>query len=269
MAGIKLPDVEQASGDQMLRAAEATLEKIAEIASEDLATVASYFMGTTHLFSRTTVKLAWYTGGLFWELKDRMEHGEWMPFLEEHDLPHTTVSQYMRLYDNLTEEQIEEFGTTRDALKAIRRAKQEADDSSEEAVPVETKPERLSKEDQLRQQIQTLETGVKVEREAREEVEEKLKEVEEQNKHLLTGERVKEGYQAGLSVLEERQNEIRQQKVTIKDLREKLNESRKDLTSYRKWATNELKKKDKRIHDLEVIQEQLEEKLAKIEAEGG
>ena len=51
----------------------------------------------THQLARDTVASAWETGKLLTEIKSRLNHGEWLPWLESAGIPQRTANDWMRI----------------------------------------------------------------------------------------------------------------------------------------------------------------------------
>ena len=51
----------------------------------------------THQLARDTVASAWETGKLLTEIKSRLNHGEWLPWLKSAGIPQRTASDWMRI----------------------------------------------------------------------------------------------------------------------------------------------------------------------------
>ena len=85
-----------------------------------------------HQLARRTVEQAWECGRLLTELKETMEHGTWLPWLEENDISRRTASHFMRLHHAYPQMgKLGVFGSVDAALKALPKPSNPEGDANE------------------------------------------------------------------------------------------------------------------------------------------
>ena len=92
-----------------------------------------------HGFQRRTLGDAWDIGRGLRTVKDLMQHGEWLPWLDSIGMARETARRFMVLAEELQITQLGEFASVDDALKALppKRPKPEP-------TTVDVKPERAA-----------------------------------------------------------------------------------------------------------------------------
>ena len=74
---------------------------------------------------RRTVEQSWHLGKALTELKDSMFHGNWLPWLDEHQVSRDIAHQCMRLFEKYDIREVTEFASVHAALKACRTQRDE------------------------------------------------------------------------------------------------------------------------------------------------
>ena len=187
-------------------------------------------------FGRRQVREYWLAGEGLNKIKNLMPFGgtggvSYTDWLTECGISRMTASRLVRLYNSFTVQQIETFSSMKEALKsASAETKEEApvktDEDKEELTPAE---KQLIEKDALVKQAQLAEEGKAA-------LEIQLKEAAQKIKHLESGERVAEGFQQGVSVIEEAQAETRRLKSRIVELETKEKDALKELAAYTRWV---------------------------------
>ena len=191
-------------------------------------------------FARRSVIEAYYAGKILASAKAELKHGNFRQWLENNGINRETARRFMRLAD-LEMTQIVSFDTMDAALKFLPKPQKADNPDPPEVSTVETltpAEKRLMERDALIQQAKEAEARAS-------EAQAELEEIKQQNKHLLQGEKVAQGFDQGVDVIEEAQTEVRQLKRENSKLKNELRELKKDFANYKRWATRELKKKDK------------------------
>ena len=161
-------------------------------------------------FARRTVEQAWECGRLLTELKEVMEHGAWLPWLEKNEISWNIAKRLMRLHREYQIVQVALFDSVDAALKVIPKPQKE-EEESDKPRPLTAHGKWLVERDEL----------VKENHQLKEELQEttrKTDELKEAADHLESELKVDEGYARGRDVLEERQEKIRQLRHRIHDL---------------------------------------------------
>ena len=191
-------------------------------------------------FARRSVIEAYYAGKILASAKAELAHGNFRQWLENNGINRETARRFMKLAD-LKIANIVSFDTIDAALKSLPKPQKADNPDPPEVSTAETltlAEKRLMERDALIQQAKEAE-------ERASETQAELEEIKQQNKHLLQGEKVAEGFAQGVSVIEETQEQIRQLKRKVGDLTIENRELKKDFANYKRWATKELKKKEK------------------------
>ena len=159
--------------------------------------------------ARRTVEQAWECGRLLTELKEVMEHGAWLPWLEENEIPRRTASHFMRLHHAYQMGKLDRFGSVDAALKALPPATPKALPAGRGEPGLTVHEKRLVERDQL----------VKENRELKVELQE-AGNVASEKKQLVAHleSELGDGFARGRDVLEERQAEIRRLGQRIHEL---------------------------------------------------
>ena len=163
--------------------------------------------------ARRTVEQAWECGRLLTELKEVMEHGAWLPWLEKNKISQRTAHRLMQLHLEYQISQLGEFGSVDAALKAIPKPQKEEEPESDEPKPLTAHEKWLLERDDLVKENRELKVELQ-------DVTRKADELKEAADHLESELKVDEGYARGRDVLEERQEKIRQLNHRIHDLQE-------------------------------------------------
>jgi hypothetical protein len=113
---------------------EVPIETLAEMAAEKAALVEQH--------GRKTVQAAIDCGRYLTEIKSRLGHGEWMPWLEA-NWNHSTVwaSQFMKMANYKHAYNLEEASSVREALRMIGEAEEAAGTKRTRKTPAEPAPE--------------------------------------------------------------------------------------------------------------------------------
>ena len=194
----------------------------------------------SYRLARRSVLEAYYAGCLLRSVKSDLEHGNFGVWLENNGIKHDTAARFMRLAEREISD-IQKFDTIAAALKSLPKPQKAENPDPPEVSTVETltpAEKRLMERDALIQQAKEAEARAS-------EAQAELEEIKQQNKHLLQGEKVAQGFDQGVDVIEEAQTEVRQLKRENSKLKNELRELKKDFANYKRWATREFKKKDK------------------------
>ena len=152
-----------------------------------------------------------------------MEHGAWIPWLEENEIPRRTASHFMRLHREYQMGKLVPFDSVDAALKAIPKPQKE-EEESDEPRPLTAHEKWLLERDELVKENRQLKVEIQ---DASNIAAEKQQLVE----HLESELKVDEGFARGRDVLEERQEKIRQLNHRIYDLQKEnrslLNENQR------------------------------------------
>ena len=225
---------------QETEALESRLSELETLTLPEKTEEAKAVISEAYRLARRSVTEAYYAGKILVSIKTELEHGEFGPWLERNGIKHDTAARFMKLAGREISD-IQKFDTISAALKSLPKP-QKADSPDPEGVstiePLSPAEKRLMERDLLIQQAKEAE-----ERASETQVE--LEEIKQQNKHLLQGEKVAEGFAQGVSVIEEAQEQIRQLKRKVGNLERENKELKRELANYKRWATRELKKKDR------------------------
>ena len=164
--------------------------------------------------ARRSVTEAYYAGKILVSIKTELEHGEFGPWLERNGIKHDTAARFMKLAGREISD-IQKLDTISAALKSLPKPqkadnpdpkqKESSDETPQTIEELTPSEKRLMEKDNLIQQVK--ETAEKLQ-----ECEVSLEEEKQKNKHLLQGEKVAEGFDQGVSVIEEAQVEVRRLK---------------------------------------------------------
>lgn len=166
--------------------------------------------------ARRTVQEAWGCGRLLHDLKHTLDHGEWLPWLDDHQVPARTAQRLVRLYLAYPGGLEGEHTSIGDALRQLPKPEPKPEPPTG-GGPAEIEP-KLSKEERWLAERDKL---VRENRELKEEVQEQSSEITELRQtadHLQSELKVGDGFARGRDVVEERQAEIRRLKAVIVDL---------------------------------------------------
>ena len=219
-------------------------QKLAEIEAlsipEKGKEIKSLISESYRLAQRSVIE-AYYAGCLLRSVKSDLEHGNFRVWLKNNGINRETARRFMKLADfQMT--QIVSFTTVDAALKSLPKpaAKPEPVDAEVVESKLTAAEKWLLKEDSLVQQARDAEQRAF-------QAEEKLQEAERKVQHLQQGEKVAAGFHQGVSVIGNQQEEIRQlkRKLHEKELLER--EFRKELASYKRWASRKFKEYEKQI----------------------
>lgn len=163
-------------------------------------------------FARRAVTKAWECGKLFTDLKEVMEHGEWIPWLEANKISRRTASHFMRLHHSYPQMgKVVAFESVDTAIKAIPRPPQPETDKTDEPKELTAHEKWLVERDELLKENRVLKVELQ-------ESEQKAAEREQLVEHYESELKVEEGFAKGRDVLESRQDEIRRLKHRIYEL---------------------------------------------------
>jgi len=113
---------------------EVPIETLAEMAAEKAALVEQH--------GRKTVQAAIDCGRYLTEIKSRLGHGEWLPWLEENWRLHQAwASQFMKMANYAHAHNLEEASSVREALRMIGEAEEAAGTKRTRKAPPEPAPE--------------------------------------------------------------------------------------------------------------------------------
>ena len=191
-------------------------------------------------FARRSVIEAYYGGKILASAKAELKHGNFRQWLENNGINRETARRFMKLAD-LKIANIVSSDTIDAALKSLPKPQKADNPDPPEVSTAETltlAENRLMGRDALIQQAKEAE-------ERANEVKAELEEIKQQNRHLLQGEKVAQGFDQRVDVIEEAQAEVRRLKREVSQLKTERNELKKELASYKRWATRELKKKER------------------------
>jgi len=192
--------------------------------------------------SRHRVEVAWRWGEAIYNLREGLEHGDFLDYLHARGIAKSTAYRAIELFSAFPQiSQIGKFATLTEARKAIPKPQKETGiEGAEEALPKLTAAEkRLMERDALVEQAKQAE-------ERAGEAEQKVKEQAAIIEHYENGEKVSEGFQQGRSVIENKQAEVSQLKKKIGDLQRDLKEAKRENS----FLKRKLKEKDKQIEAL-------------------
>ena len=223
---------------QETEALESRLSELETLTLPEKTEEAKVVISEAYRLARRSVTEAYYAGKILVSIKTELEHGEFGPWLERNGIKHDTAARLMKLAGREISD-IQKFDSVNEALKAIKppaRKQEESSDKTPSTIEELTPSEkRLMEKDHLIQQVK--ETAEKLQ-----ESEVSLEEEKQKNKHLLQGKKIAEGFDQGVSVIEEAQVQVRQLKREVSQLKSANRELKKDFANYKRWATRELKK---------------------------
>ena len=173
-------------------------------------------------FARRSVIEAYYAGKILASAKAELAHGNFRQWLENNGINRETARRFMKLAE-LQRTQIMSFDTISAALKSLPKP-QKADNPDPTGVStVETlspAEKRIMERDALIQQAKEAEVRAS-------ETKAELEEIKQQNRHLLQGKKVAQGFDQGVDVIEEAQVEVRRLKREVSQLKTERNELKK------------------------------------------
>ena len=147
---------------------------------------------------RKTVTQTWLVGEGLSKVKESLPHGEFQEWVEAHNLKSRTARRYM---------EVSHVEPEAPQLTAADKRKLEPDALARQAREAEAE---------------------------KAEAQQQLKEAKEKIKHLQQGEKVAEGHKQSVSVIEERQAEVRQIKAKLADSETREKELRSENARLRK-----------------------------------
>ena len=97
------------------------LYECAYVVTDDLSRLGvSELANTIRMLRRRRVEEAWEMGRLLGEVKGRLQHGEWMPFLDSVGVSHDVAARMIRMHGRFEIHEIHEFRTVSAVDKFIR-----------------------------------------------------------------------------------------------------------------------------------------------------
>ena len=222
---------------QETEALESRLSELETLTLPEKTEEAKAVISEAYRLARRSVTEAYYAGKILVSVKAELKHGNFRQWLENNGINRETARRFMRLAD-LEMTQVVSFNSVDAALKSLPRPQRAEISDPADVSTVETlspAEKRMMEKDALVQQVK--ETTEKLQK-----CETELEEEKQKNKHLLQGEKVAEGFDQGVDVIEEAQAEVRRLKRENSQLKSANRELKKDFANYKRWATRELKK---------------------------
>jgi hypothetical protein len=115
---------------------------LTNLTTETLASMAAEKAALVEQHGRKTVQAAIDCGRYLTEIKSRLAHGEWLPWLEENwQWSQRTAANFMRLANQQSTANLEEAKDVKDALRIIGEAEEAAGTKRTRKAPAEPAPE--------------------------------------------------------------------------------------------------------------------------------
>ena len=218
---------------------ESRLLELKTLTLPEKAEEAKTVISEAYRFARRSVIEAYYAGRLLRSVKSDLEHGNFRQWLENNGIKPRTAQHFMKLAQ-LEIRKVCGFDSVDAALKSLPKPQkaENPDTGVSTGKTLSIAEKRIMERDALIQQAKEAEVRAS-------EAQAELEEIKQQNRHLLQGEKVAQGFDQGVDVIGEHQAEIRRLKREVSQLKTERNELKKELANYKRWATRELKKKER------------------------
>ena len=188
--------------------------------------------------AHASVVAAAETGRLFLEIKNQVDHGEWLPWLESAGIPRRTASDWIKVSHAVSQMgSAAHFTSIRQALKSLppKPAKAEAQ------IPILTTAEKeLIETDKWKAEAIRFQEQSKADREAREELERVAEHFKKKSNHEA-------GYAEDRSIIAGERERTRQKEIRVGEVEDENRELKRENFGLRSLV----KKKDRRIAELE------------------
>ena len=190
--------------------------------------------------ARRSVEQAWKAGTALRAVKDGVDHGEWLPWLEENDIHRSMAGRLIRLSNEFEIAQVAQFASVEEAYKAIPKALPPAPDP-EAPAPLRASEKHLIERDKLTKQAREAEARAQ----SAEQTVEKQAQAIRLHEEAEAKPKPKKGKAKGQDVLGELQEDNRAKDVII----EELTAENKSLLTENRSLKRALKKRDRELAD--------------------
>ena len=203
---------------------------------------------------RRTLEEVWRVGEALDYVKRGLPHGDFLMWCANHGIGRRSAGRFIEIFKHFKIGQLVQFESVAEARRAIRKPKPEP-----EIIDAEIKEDQLPPAEKRLMEKDNLVRQAKLAEERAQEYELQLKEATQKIKHFESGEKVAEGFQQGVSVIEEAQAEVRRLKSKVVELEDREKDALMELAAYKRWAKRETKAKDREIKELKEQIEKLKE----------
>ncbi len=90
-----------------------------ELSNDDLDKMVSLRWSAFKGFARRTVMEAWYCGEALNVMRERLDHGDWGPWLHDKGIPRSTAARFMRIQRHVTVGEAAKFSTVKAAYASL------------------------------------------------------------------------------------------------------------------------------------------------------